>query len=159
MNATILVNGLVRRPFQFPTTGNLGPRIERVEDFVCLEGWMRAQQHWAGYRLADVIAVADPLPEARYVEIASGTFVAVLPLEAVQEQDVLLADHSGGQPLTARTGGPWRLVAPGRDCYYHVKAVDRLTLVAHAEGETARQIALARIAATPRDKGEDRFAR
>jgi DMSO/TMAO reductase YedYZ molybdopterin-dependent catalytic subunit len=46
------------------------------------------EREWSGYRVLDLIDLAFPLPEARYVEMASGDFVTVLPLDVIVRQDV-----------------------------------------------------------------------
>ncbi|MCL6562829.1 MAG: molybdopterin-dependent oxidoreductase [Firmicutes bacterium] len=143
MQETLSVGGLVKHPVTMWRAREVLGRISRVEDFVCLEGWMRPQQHWSGYRLEDLLNLAVPL--APYVEVASGTFVAVFAVSEVKGSNILLADTCNGQLLEAERGGPWRLVAPGRECFFSVKAVDRITVVATRSGETARRLALARI--------------
>lgn len=141
----LTISGLVAKAIPVPPALPDLDRIEHVEDFVCLEGWMHPGEAWSGYRLRDLLHLASPLPEAHYVEIASGDFVAVLPLDVIERQDVLLADTRNGSPLTETTGGPWRLVVPGGVCYQSVKNVDRITLVPDNHRKTAQRIALSRI--------------
>lgn len=141
----LTISGLVAKTVPIPPALPDLDRIEHVEDFVCLEGWMRPSEAWSGYRLRDLIDLASPLPEARYVEIASGDFVAVLPRDVIIRSDVLLADTRNGSPLTETTGGPWRLVVPGGVCYRSVKNVDRITRVRDNQHETVQRIAFSRI--------------
>lgn len=130
----LLINGLVRRPFQVWSDAQLAPNIERVEEFT----W--PDQAWSGYPLDRLIALAHPDPAAGYVEVASGDFVAVLPLSHLS--GAFLANYLNGQP--ARDG--WRLIASG-PCYHRVKNVDRVTVVADRSGETARDVARQRTGA------------
>ncbi len=130
------VNGLVRRPFEIRSDAEDSPNIERVAEFT----W--PDQAWSGYPLDRLIELADPDITARYVEVASGDFVAVLPLTRLS--GAFLANYLNGQP--ARDG--WRLIAPG-PCYLRVKNVDRVTVVADCDGETAREIACQRMGARP----------
>ncbi len=121
------------------------PRLDRVEDFYCLEGWVRPDQAWSGFRLAELVSLAAPLPDAQCVEIASGNFVAVVSFSDMQSHHILLADTQNGQRLKESTGGPWRLVVSGAACYHSVKNVDRITVVRDCLGETARTLAVSRI--------------
>lgn len=143
MEGSLLVGGLVRNPLAVGQAVEILSRVNRVEDFVCLEGWMRPQQRWSGYRLEDLLRLAGPM--APFLEVASGDFVAVLSIADIWGTNILLADTQNGQRLTAETGGPWRLVAPGYACFYSVKRVDRLTVVEGREGEAAETIAMARL--------------
>ncbi|NMP24924.1 molybdopterin-dependent oxidoreductase [Sulfobacillus harzensis] len=103
-----MITGLIERPIEVPPRGGLLSRIDRVEDFRCLEGWVRPNQAWSGFRLGELIHLARPLSNARFVEVACGDFVAVLPLSDLEHSEVLLADTQNGLKLTASTGGPWR---------------------------------------------------
>jgi DMSO/TMAO reductase YedYZ molybdopterin-dependent catalytic subunit len=141
----ITVTGLVEKPVEIPQELTKVRRIQRVEDFVCLEGWTRPNQAWAGYRLDDLIRLACPAADARFVEIASADFVTVLTIDDLKDKTVLLADTLNGDRLTKATGGPWRLVVSGGACHQSVKGVDRITVVDHDHGETARTIALQRL--------------
>ncbi len=136
----LTLTGLVERPFDIPPDALASQRIERIEDFVCLEGWTKPDQAWSGYRMDDLVRLAGPTKEARYVEVASGDFVAVLPLSALPQ--ALLADTQNGHSLGE---GSWRLVISGGPCYNSVKGVDRITVVNDDRGETARTISLTRI--------------
>ncbi|MBX5466597.1 MAG: molybdopterin-dependent oxidoreductase [Firmicutes bacterium] len=111
---------------------------------------------WSGYRLRDLLALADPLPGARFVAVAQGGYVAVLPLQAVEAHDFLLADQGNGQPLSAKTGGLWRLVAPGWPCLYQAKSVERVALVVHDGVQTARAIATRRLGRAFSERLSDR---
>ena len=136
----LTLTGLVERSLDISPDAAMTQRIERIEDFVCLEGWMKPDQVWSGFCMDDLVRLAGPTHDARYVEVASGDFIAVLPME--QLPHALLADTQNGQSLGE---GRWRLVVSGGPCYHSVKGVDRITVVDHNRGETARTISLTRI--------------
>jgi len=50
-----------------------------------------------------------------------------------------------GTPLTPEHGAPLRLVAPSRACFYSVKWVDRLEVLAHEAPTTGETIARNRL--------------
>ncbi len=142
---SLKITGLVEHSIDVPPRDPGIPRVDRVEDFRCLEGWVRPDQSWSGLALDQLIRLAKPRENARFIEVGSGEFVAVLSLSDLDEAFALLADTQNGGKLTESNGGPWRLVVSGAACYYSVKNVDRITVVADSSGETARKLALARL--------------
>jgi DMSO/TMAO reductase YedYZ molybdopterin-dependent catalytic subunit len=89
----------------------------------CTSGWYSVQD-WDG------VPVGSLLPDragarSLVVHAVTGYWVR-FPVEDVD--DLLLATHLGGVPLTPGHGYPLRLVAPGRRGYWWVKWVDRIEL-------------------------------
>jgi DMSO/TMAO reductase YedYZ molybdopterin-dependent catalytic subunit len=101
-----------------------------------------------GVRLADVVALGQPLPEARYVRVCAGEYAVPLSLE--EAQGVLLSTTRDGQPLTPDRGAPFRLVVPGGKCFTSVKWIDRLVLTAEPGPNDGERLARARRAAGAR---------
>jgi DMSO/TMAO reductase YedYZ molybdopterin-dependent catalytic subunit len=144
--AMLRIDGLVARPLEV-SQADLArlPHAVLEEPFSCEEGWSVPGLRWGGLRLADVLALAEPLPAARYVRVGAGPYVAPVPLaEAVA---ALLADELNGEPLSIEHGAPWRLVLPGGACYTSVKWLDRLELTAEPGEHTAQRLAGARFEA------------
>ena len=149
----IELTGLVERPRRL-LAGDLRslPHAELTAEFGCEEGWKVAGVRWRGVRLADVLALASVLNEARYVRVSSGSYAVVLPLESARE--AMLCDELEGAALGPEHGGPWRLVVPDRQCFTSAKWVDRLEVTAEPGAATAEAIArkrLARAAASTAD--------
>ncbi len=142
---SLKITGLVEHTIDIPPRNTRIARIDRIEDFHCLEGWVRPDQSWSGLPLDQLIRLAKPRENGRFIEIASGDFVAVLSLSDLDQMVVLLADTQNGCKLTQSNGGLWRLIVSGAACYYGVKNVDRISVVADRSGETARTLALARL--------------
>ncbi len=115
-----------------------------TDDFICREGWCVPGLHWEGVSLATVLEVTGADPNAPFVQVSAGGFSTALT--RADAERALLATDLGDQPLPHEHGGPVRLVVPGADCYTSVKWVDHIE-VRQAPGEdTARVIALARVA-------------
>ncbi|MGE3537787.1 MAG: molybdopterin-dependent oxidoreductase [Candidatus Tectimicrobiota bacterium] len=114
-------------------------------DFVCEEGWVVPEQQWAGVAVAALLAHAGVQPAARFLKVHAGDYTVLLPLEAALRGGALLARSLNGQPLTPAHAAPLRLVAPGRVCWYSVKWVDRLEVLADEAATTGESLARARL--------------
>ncbi len=146
--ATLRIEGLVARPRALTAAALADlPRADLIEDFTCEEGWSAPEQHWRGIRLTDLLALADPSPTARYVRVCAGGYAVPLPRDVAAA--ALLCDELNGQPLTAESGAPWRLVVPGGACYSSVKWVSRIELAAEAGDPSGERIARARAGLAP----------
>ena len=143
-HATLRIDGLVARPLELsPTDLARLPRAVVEEPFVCEEGWSVPGLRWAGVQLADVLALAAPLPQASYVRASAAPYVAPVPLS--EAGNAVLADALNGEPLSIEHGAPWRLVLPGGACYTSVKWLDHLELTAEPGEHAAQRIARARL--------------
>jgi DMSO/TMAO reductase YedYZ molybdopterin-dependent catalytic subunit len=140
------VDGLVAQPLALSVSEveALGAQAH-PEDFVCEEGWMVPDQQWEGVALAAILGRAGVQPEARFLKVYAGDFTVLLPLEEVLTGGALLARRLNGMPLTPEHGAPLRLVAPGRACFYSVKWVDRLVVLAEEAPTTGASIARTRL--------------
>ncbi len=121
------------------------PGISLTDDFCCLEGWVVKDILWEGVRLSSVLNLAAPMPEARFVLLASEEFSVVLPIERALEETTILAMRKGGTALDEFHGGPVRLVLRNQQCYESVKGLTRISLLDTSEEGTAERIALSRI--------------
>ncbi len=107
-------------------------RAEIVADFHCVTTWSSLGLRWQGVLFKDVFEhlispLAKPDREARFVLIkALDGARTSLPLECLLKDNVILADHLNGEPLSRQQGAPLRLVAPDHYGYKNVKYVDRL---------------------------------
>ena len=114
-------------------------------DFVCEEGWMVPDQQWEGVAVAAILGRAGVQPGARFLKVYAGDFTVLLPLQEALTGGALLARSLNGAPLTPEHGAPLRLVAPGRACFYSVKWVDRLEVLADAAPTTGEAVARNRL--------------
>jgi DMSO/TMAO reductase YedYZ molybdopterin-dependent catalytic subunit len=138
--ALLRIDGLVTQPLEL-TVEDLGSlrRATLEEAFVCEEGWSVPGLRWVGLNLADVLALAHPLPEARYVRAGSGEWV--VPIALSDTFRGVICNELNGEPLTIEHGAPWRLVLSGGPCYTNVKWLDHLELVAEPGEDAAQRIA------------------
>ena len=110
------------------------PVVESQSDIPCVPRWSRLDTHWRGVRPRDLLAAARPRPEARHIMVhAEPDYTTNLPLEALLDDDVLLAHMVLGKPLTAEHGGPVRLVVPKRYGWKSAKWLTGIEL--HAEDQ------------------------
>jgi DMSO/TMAO reductase YedYZ molybdopterin-dependent catalytic subunit len=91
------------------------PTTELVTDIHCVTRWSKLGQSWEGVPLSHVLELVKPQPEAQFVIAHSEHgFTANLPLEALLDDDVLLAHKADGADLTPEHGWPLRLFVPRR---------------------------------------------
>lgn len=113
---TFEVSGLVERPFvlSYAELRALGP-VELRADFHCVTGWSALDLDWTGVPVRVLAERAGLRPQARFVVAhCDGDYTTNLSLEAVLDDDVLVAWAEGGTDLTPDHGFPLRLVVPKR---------------------------------------------
>jgi len=89
--------------------------ITDVSDFHCVTRWSQLDMDWQGVRVRDVLAMAMPLENANFVTMHGyDGYTTNLPLDALLDDDVLIAHSVLGAPLTREHGGPVRMVVPKR---------------------------------------------
>lgn len=137
--ASIDIGGDVATPIAVTTEIADLLRVEQTSDFHCVTTWTSVGLRWGGYRFADfyhqiVVPLAGPLPGAAFVVLRGRDGArTTLPLEDLLQQEVVLADHLNGVPLTMEHGGPLRIVAPSRYGYKSVKFISRIEFWRSAE--------------------------
>ncbi len=116
---SLVVGGLVERELTLTATElDAGHRVVATLD--CTGGFY-SKQDWRGIRVADLLIRAG----------ARGDHVSVVSVTGYRwsfaaGDELLLATHVAGQPLSHGHGAPVRLVAPGRRGFQWVKWVTRL---------------------------------
>jgi len=122
---------------QFPLTlswaeFNSLPRFEHTSDFHCVTRWSRFDNHWSGVAMREILRRVVPLPPAKFVLVhAEQGFTANVPLADLDREEVLLATHHDGQPLSAEHGFPLRLIVPHLYGWKSVKWVRSLEFLDH----------------------------
>jgi DMSO/TMAO reductase YedYZ molybdopterin-dependent catalytic subunit len=70
---------------------------------------------WKGVRLADVLNLASPKPEAMYLAtISADEYTVALDMELAMDHETLLVYEMNGEVLPREHGYPTRLLVPGR---------------------------------------------
>jgi DMSO/TMAO reductase YedYZ molybdopterin-dependent catalytic subunit len=127
------VYGLVESPLTLSWKEfNALPKIERSSDFHCVTRWSRFDNRWDGVAFRELLARVRPKPQAAYVLIhAEQGFTANVPLGDLDREEVLLATHHDGEPLTADHGFPLRLIVPHLYAWKSVKWLRGLEFLDH----------------------------
>jgi DMSO/TMAO reductase YedYZ molybdopterin-dependent catalytic subunit len=117
------VDGAVERPTDWGWAEFRAlPTVSLTSDFHCVTGWSKLDNAWEGVSFREIAERVRPLPAASHVLVeAPSGYAANLPLDALLEDDVLLAWAHDGQPLPPDHGGPLRLVVPKRYGWKSVK--------------------------------------
>lgn len=126
----LTVNGAVNHPLSLKMTDlQKLPLTSMVIQHVCVEGWAAIVQ-WGGVRLRDLVTLAQPQPNARYVyfKSADGYYESWDMASALHPQ-TLMAYQKNGQPLSVDNGAPLRLASPVKLGYKLSKWVTQITLV------------------------------
>jgi len=104
---------------------------EVVADIHCVTGWSKLDTRWKGVAPQEILRSARPKSEATYVLVhGEGGYTTNLPLEALLDDDVVLAYGYEGEELPVEHGGPLRLVVPNRYFYKSAKWVRGFELMA-----------------------------
>lgn len=108
--------GEVEAPFSFTWDEfRAMPRTRIVTDIHCVTRWTRLDASFEGVPIGYILERARPTPDARFVLAhAELGYTANLPLEVLDDDDVLLADVADDEPLTPEHGYPLRLIVPKR---------------------------------------------
>lgn len=141
----VRIDGLVRKP-QTLDIDNLirqMPLEERIYRHRCVERWSMVVP-WTGFPLANILKLADPEPEARYVrmetfqdpDIADGQqqfwypwpYLEGVTIEEAQNDLAFLVTGAYGKPLAKQFGAPLRLALPWKYGFKSIKSIVRFTL-------------------------------
>jgi DMSO/TMAO reductase YedYZ molybdopterin-dependent catalytic subunit len=131
---TLEIGGLVRKPVTLDYAQLQAlPRARQVTNFHCVTGWSVPHVRWAGVRFRDLLALVEPLPQAKAIRFVSAEepYVDALTLEQALLPNVMLATEMDGKPLSRPHGAPARVVIPEMYGYKGVKWLARMELVDH----------------------------
>jgi DMSO/TMAO reductase YedYZ molybdopterin-dependent catalytic subunit len=127
------VYGLVDAPFtltwdQFKAL----PRKTVGTDIHCVTRWTKLDTTWEGVPIQAILEAAQVRATATHVVSHAGQgYTANLPLQVLDDDDVLLADTFDGKPLEPEHGYPLRLLVPKRYFWKSAKWLRGLEFLDH----------------------------
>lgn len=142
---SVTIDGLVEEEITLDAAdlvSRMGGFEERLYRHRCVEAWSMAVP-WSGVPLANLMKVANPKPEAKYLrmetfmdpDVAPGQkqgwypwpYVEGLTIEEAQNELAFLATGIYGKPLPNQNGAPIRLVTPWKYGFKAIKSIVRFT--------------------------------
>ena len=106
------------------------PRKTVHTDIHCVTRWTKLDTTWEGVPIQHVLELAQLRPEVSHVVAHSEQgYTANLPLSILDDDDVLLADTFGGEPLELEHGYPLRLLVPKRYFWKSAKWIRGFRLI------------------------------
>jgi len=125
------VFGEVDSPFSLTWTEFKAlPRKTVQTDIHCVTRWTKLDTTWEGVPIQAILERAQLRPAAGFVLAHSEQgYTANLPLAVLDDDDVLLADTFGAEPLELEHGWPLRLLVPKRYFWKSAKWIRGLEFV------------------------------
>jgi DMSO/TMAO reductase YedYZ molybdopterin-dependent catalytic subunit len=129
-NWTLRIYGLVDKELTLDwETFQQLPQVTDVSDFHCVTRWTRLDMDWVGVKAQDLLMMAGPLDNARYVTLYGyDGYTTNLDMEALLDDDVIIAHSVLGYPLTTAHGGPVRIIVPKRYAWKGAKWLKAIEL-------------------------------
>ncbi|HUF37743.1 MAG TPA: protein-methionine-sulfoxide reductase catalytic subunit MsrP [Anaerolineales bacterium] len=143
---TVAVGGLVRNPMSFDVD-DLKTRFapeERVYRLRCVEGWSMVIP-WIGFPLHKLLAVVEPLSEAKFVRFEAvydpekmpgqkarwyeWPYIEGLRMDEALNDLTLMTTGLYGKDLVQPNGAPLRLAVPWKYGFKSIKAIVKIDLV------------------------------
>ncbi|NGM21887.1 sulfite oxidase-like oxidoreductase [Roseomonas stagni] len=130
-NFRLRVEGLCAAPLRLTLDEFMAlPQQERVNDIHCVTQWSRYDNSWQGVPVPDLLAMARPKDEARFVALTSyDGYTTNLAMDDFARPENLFAHSWAGAPLERQHGGPVRLVVPHLYFWKSPKWITRVELL------------------------------
>ena len=143
----VVIDGLVEQEQRLDAVDLIRrfPLEERVYRLRCVEAWSMAVP-WSGFALAELVAFARPLGDARYLRMETFHDAAMAPgqrqfwypwpyvegltLAEATNELAFVATGLYGKPLPKQNGAPLRLVTPWKYGFKSAKSIRRFTFTA-----------------------------
>jgi DMSO/TMAO reductase YedYZ molybdopterin-dependent catalytic subunit len=107
------------------------PQTEVTIDIHCVTRWSRFDTSFRGAHWRELAKLVRPKPSAHFVVAhAEREFTSNVPVEALEDDNALVAWEADGEPLETEHGWPLRLVVPSRYFWKSAKWLRALELLA-----------------------------
>ena len=145
---TVEFAGLVRNPLKLEVNAlveKMGGLEQRVYRHRCVEAWSMVVP-WDGFQLSKLVALADPLPDAKFLKFTTFLdpknavgqrsrnldypYVEGLRLDEANHELAFIATGIYGKPIPNQNGAPLRLVTPWKYGFKGVKSIVKFEFVA-----------------------------
>lgn len=143
VDPVIEVRGAVTKEFDIPLASLESlPRKEIAADFHCVAGWTATDLRWEGVPFETFYrTLIEPalLPGTSITHVKCrglDGWEAVVTIDDILAENVLIAQNLDGQPLGGDHGAPVRLVSPSQYGYINVKHLCRIELLTSAPAVT-----------------------
>jgi DMSO/TMAO reductase YedYZ molybdopterin-dependent catalytic subunit len=105
-------------------------QVTITTDIHCVTRWSKLDTTWTGVRVAELLERARVKPSGKYVMAHSdGGYTTNVPIDALYDDDVLVAHTYDGQPLEPDHGAPLRLLVPKRYFWKSAKFLRQLEVM------------------------------
>ena len=145
---TVELAGLIRNPAKIDVNDlikQVGGLEQRVYRMRCVEAWSMVIP-WDGFQLSKLVALADPLPAAKFVKLTTlldpknmpgqrerslvWPYVEGLHIDEANHELAFIATGIYGKPIPNQNGAPLRLVVPWKYGFKGVKSIVKIEFLA-----------------------------
>lgn len=103
------------------------PQTRILSDMHCVTRWSQLDMDWEGVSARDLVMLAAPHETAQFVTIHGyDAYTTNLPVDALLDDDVLIAHSVFGAPLSIDHGWPARMVVPKRYAWKGAKWISAI---------------------------------
>ncbi len=122
------IHGMVENPVTLNWEQFMAlPQFKDVSDFHCVTTWSQFDMAFAGVSFFTLTELVKPTAEASHVYFkAYDGYTTNNPLDALLDDDVMIAHSWNGQPLAKEHGGPARVIVPKRYAWKGAKWVKEI---------------------------------
>jgi DMSO/TMAO reductase YedYZ molybdopterin-dependent catalytic subunit len=130
-NWSLSIDGEVEEPYSVRWDELMAlPQHEITVDIHCVTRWSKLDTTWVGVRVSDLLERAKVRPSGTHVMAHSdGGYTTNIPVQALLDDDVLVAHTYDGKPLEHDHGAPLRLLVPKRYFWKSAKFLRKLELM------------------------------
>lgn len=128
---SLSIDGEVENPYALRWDDLMAlPQHEITVDIHCVTRWSKLDTTWVGVRVSDLLERAGVKPEGKHVMAHSdGGYTTNIALDALLDDDVMVAHTYDGKPLEHDHGAPLRLLVPKRYFWKSAKFLRRLEIM------------------------------